>query len=66
MLSEQIKEFKPQKVAVANRNAAIKLAERISHFPQVKPEILYGDEGNIDLAKVHAIKSLLRLSVLLH
>ncbi|NLJ70450.1 MAG: 1-deoxy-D-xylulose-5-phosphate reductoisomerase [Clostridiaceae bacterium] len=51
LLYEQIKEFNPQKVAVANLNLAVKLAERIKNVPQIKTEILYGDQGNIELAK---------------
>ncbi|NLM19835.1 MAG: 1-deoxy-D-xylulose-5-phosphate reductoisomerase [Clostridiaceae bacterium] len=51
MLYEQIKEFKPQRVAVADHNAATELTEHIKKIPQIKTEILYGDAGNIELAK---------------
>ncbi|HHU54147.1 MAG TPA: 1-deoxy-D-xylulose-5-phosphate reductoisomerase [Clostridiaceae bacterium] len=51
LLLEQIKEFKPRKVAVANYYSAVELAERIKSIPQINTEILYGEQGNVELAK---------------
>ncbi|MGI6579999.1 MAG: 1-deoxy-D-xylulose-5-phosphate reductoisomerase [Saccharofermentanales bacterium] len=48
---EQIKEFRPRKVAVANHDSALELTERLKNIPEIKTEILYGDQGNIELAK---------------
>ncbi|HHT23936.1 MAG TPA: 1-deoxy-D-xylulose-5-phosphate reductoisomerase [Clostridiaceae bacterium] len=51
ILLKQIEEFMPEKVAVANLDSAIELTERLKKMPHIKTEILYGDQGNVELAK---------------
>lgn len=48
ILAEQVREFRPQLVAVPDSNAAAKLKDALAG--SIKTEIIYGDEANCEVA----------------
>lgn len=56
LLFEQIKEFKPALVSVANEDKAILLRNRLSsELPDISVEVLSGEEGNVSVATIDEV-----------
>ncbi len=56
LLLEQIKEFKPKKVGVADQEAATRLSELLEELDGPVPEVLGGEQGIVEIAKLKCDK----------